>query len=109
MRLLVIGAMCTLPIVAVFCLFQGLPWSLPHPIHSVMNDVGSWMLLPGLLSFVLTPISVGLGTWSIFKSKIDRRIKVIIACFVLAQAATALSLLAMAIVGGSGSGGRLPH
>ena len=67
------------------------------------------MLLAGLLSFALTPVTVGIGAWSIFKSKIDRRIRVVIACFLLAQVATALSLLAMAFVGGIGSGGRLPH
>ncbi len=109
MRLVVIGAMCILPFAAVLTILQGLPWSLPRWIDSAVNDVGGWMLLAGLLSFALTPVTVGIGAWSIFKSKIDRRIRVVIACFVLAQVATALSLLAMAFVGGIGSGGRLPH
>ena len=109
MRLVVIGAMCILPFAAVFTVLQGLPWHLPHSIHTAVNDVGQWALLAGLLSFGLTPVTVGIGAWSIFKSKIDSRIRVMIACFVLAQVATALSLLVMAFVGGIESGGRLPH
>lgn len=63
------------------------------------------MLLAGLLSFAVTPVTIAVGAWSIFKSKIDKRIKVIMAWFLLAQLATALILLVMLFM----AGGRLPH
>jgi len=67
------------------------------------------MLIVGFLSFVLTPVTIGVGAWAIFKNKIDRRIKVLITYFVVVRIATVLTLLGMAIVGGAGSGGWLPH
>jgi hypothetical protein len=67
------------------------------------------MLIVGFLSFVLTPVTIGVGAWAISKNKIDRRIKVLITYFVVVRIATVLTLLGMAIVGGAGSGGWLPH
>jgi hypothetical protein len=105
LRLLVIGAMCILPIAAVSNLIQGLPWRFPNWVELALTGLNGWMLLAGLLSFALTPVTIAVGAWSIFKSKIDKRIKVIMAWFLLAQLATALILLVMLFM----AGGRLPH
>ena len=47
---------------------------------------------------------MGVGAWSIFKSKIERRVKVAIAWILGAQIATVQMVFGMAIVGGAGSG-----
>lgn len=106
-RLLVIVALCMLPVAAPLVLVSGL--SLPRSIDSTVTYLSVWMLAPAFLSFVLTPITVIYGVWSVFKSKIDRRIKILIAVCVLAQSLTAISLVIMLFVGGINSGGRLPH
>jgi hypothetical protein len=70
-----------------------------------LQAAASWILLPGLASFLLTPVTLAFGAWCLSRSLIDRRIKVIMACFLAVQAATALCLPVALFL----SGGRLPH
>ena len=108
-HLVVIAAMCVLPESAILYLLTQLPWKLPVKLEMAVDQGGAYMMMVGLLSLFLTPVAVGVGAWSICKSKIERRVKVAIAWILGAQVATVLVLLAMTIVGGMGSGGRLPH
>ena len=108
-HLLAIAAMCLLPAATMLYLLTQLPWKLPIRIEMAMDYVGACMLMVGLLSFLLTPVSVGVGAWFICRSRIERRVKIAIAWIVCAQVATVLIILEMAIFGGMGSGGRLPH
>ena len=105
-RLLVIGAMCILPIAVIFNILNGsLPWRLPQKLEASLNDWAGSLLLAGIASFLFTPVAVVAGLWSIFKSTIDRRVKIAIACFLIAQMTTVLGLLAALWM----TGGRIPH
>jgi hypothetical protein len=105
LRLLAIAALCALPFAAILTLLSNLPWDPPTWIRAAINAQGGWILLSGLFSFLLTPFTLAFGAWSLFKSRIDRRIKVIMACLLDGQAATILCVLAAFYQ----SGGRLPH
>jgi hypothetical protein len=104
-RLLVIGAMCALPVVILIVLLQGLPWTPPNFIKAPLTDLAGLAVLIGAASLLLTPVTLIVGIWSIFKMKLDRRIKKAIAAFLTAQLVAALTLLGALYV----SGGRLPH
>ena len=103
-RLLVIGLMCIFPIAAIFMILQAsLPW--PQWLDKILIDLAGSMLLAAIASLLLTPVAMVAGLWSIFKSNIDKRIKVAIACFLIAQMTAVLVLLAALWM----TGGRLPH
>jgi len=98
--------MCILPIAVIFNILNGsLPWRLPQKLEASLNDWAGSLLLAGIASFLFTPVAVVAGLWSIFKSTIDRRVKIAIACFLIAQMTTVLGLLAALWM----TGGRIPH
>ena len=104
-HLLVIGAMCALPVSILIVLLQGLPWTPPHFITAPLTDLGGLAMLIGAASLLLTPVTLIVGIWSIFRMKLDSRIKKAIAAFLTAQLVAAFTLLGALYL----SGGRLPH
>lgn len=104
-HLLIVAGMCTLPLAMLFVILQGLPLGLPQWMDAVAIDLSVWMLLFGVSSFLLTPVALIVGGWSILRGHVDRRIKRSIAGILIAQIAAALSLLIALFM----TGGRLPH
>ena len=102
-HLLMIGAMCALSLSAMYMILGArTSWHLPERL---VMGAGNWIVLAGLLSLALTPVTLIAGTWSVVKDKLDRRVRAAMVWFFVLQLAATVALVIALILGG----GRLPR